>query len=45
MLNKGRRVSSEPRHGRLLSCDISDGGAERGLGKEPRHCHSSPMGG
>lgn len=37
-------MSSGPRHGGL-SCDISDGCAERGLGKEPRHCHDPPMGG
>lgn len=44
MLSRGRNTAGEPRHGGL-SCDISNGCAERGLRKEPRHCHSAPMGG
>lgn len=40
----GASRAGEPRHGRLPR-DISDGRAERGLGKEPRHCHGLLMGG
>lgn len=34
MLGRVWRMSNGPRHGGL-SCDISNGCAERGLGKEP----------
>lgn len=44
ILSRDRNTSGEPCHGGL-SCDISDGCAERRLRKEPRHCHSAPMGG